>query len=503
MSDIDFSKKFSVQRPLSKPITAESEYDIVRLFESDRGRIINSAAIRRLQQKTQVFPLERNAAVRSRLTHSMEVQQVGRYIAKDILVRIKGEGRLDSLGLSLWQTPFESMVEMACLMHDIGNPPFGHFGESAINNWFRKRLDVAYIQDDALPRDDACQAGALRLKGDEHDALRRQVRQDLSHFEGNAQAIRLVHTLLKLNLTYSQVGCILKYTRPAYWVGDVPDNYRYLMKKPGYYLSEQDFVAELRQALSLDEYHRFPLTYIMEAADDISYCVADLEDAVEKEILTTEQLYLHLRQTWGEVEPSDLFAKTVEQAYESRKRHRWRSTDDQFFMQLRVNTVARLVPYAAHRFLKNLPAIYDGSFDEALLEDKGAQAKLLRVFKEVARKYVFNNAEVEKLELQGYRVIGGLLDIYHPLLEMSYDAFSLMVNDDTHPRYPIETRLYHKLSSKHCLAYCEATLRLSSLSRDEQEIWEYYYRARLIQDYISGMTDLYAYDEYRRLMAAE
>lgn len=123
MSDIDFSKKFSVQRPLSKPITAESEYDIVRLFESDRGRIINSAAIRRLQQKTQVFPLERNAAVRSRLTHSMEVQQIGRYIAKDILVRIKGENRLDALGLSLWQTPFESMVEMACLMHDIGNPP--------------------------------------------------------------------------------------------------------------------------------------------------------------------------------------------------------------------------------------------------------------------------------------------------------------------------------------------------------------------------------------------
>lgn len=503
MSDIDFSKKFSVQRPLSKPITAESEYDIVRLFESDRGRIINSAAIRRLQQKTQVFPLERNAAVRSRLTHSMEVQQVGRYIAKDILVRIKGENRLDALGLSLWQTPFESMVEMACLMHDIGNPPFGHFGESAINNWFRKRLDAAYIQDGALSREDACQVEALRLKGDTHDALRRQVRQDLSHFEGNAQAIRLVHTLLKLNLTYSQVGCILKYTRPAYWVGEVPDNYRYLMKKPGYYLSEQDFVADLRQELSLDEYHRFPLTYIMEAADDISYCVADLEDAVEKEILTTEQLYLYLRQTWGTVDPSDLFAKTVEQAYESRKRHRWRSTDDQFFMQLRVNTVARLVPYAAHRFIKNLPAIYAGAFDEALLEDKGAQAKLLRVFKEVARKYVFNNAEVEKLELQGYRVIGGLLDIYHPLLEMSYDAFSQMVNDDTHPHYPIETRLYHKLSSKHCLAYREALLQLSALSREEQEILECYYRARLIQDYISGMTDLYAYDEYRRLMAAE
>lgn len=503
MSGIDFSRKLSFQRPLSKPITAETEYDIVRLFESDRGRIINSAAIRRLQQKTQVFPLERNAAVRSRLTHSMEVQQVGRYIAKDIIEHLKADGQLETVGLQRWQTPFESMVEMACLMHDIGNPPFGHFGESAINNWFDKLLDAAYVRDAASHGQDRCQVDCLRLRQDGGDDLRRRIRQDLSCFEGNAQAIRLVHTLLKLNLTYAQVGCILKYTRPAYWIGDVPEAYRYLMKKPGYYLAEQDFVAELRQVLSLNEFHRFPLTYIMEAADDISYCVADLEDAVEKDILTTEQLYAHLRQTWGDVEPHDLFAKTVERAYENRQRHPWRSTDDQFFMNLRVNTVSKLVPYATQRFIKNLPAIFAGDFNQALLEDKGPQARLLSVFKEVARRFVFNTPEVEKLELQGYRVIGGLLDIYRPLLTMPYDDFSALVRDDTHKRYPIETRLYHKLSRKHCLAYREAVEKLHALSPPERTAWEYYYRARLIQDYISGMTDLYAYDEYRRLMAAE
>jgi dGTPase len=132
MSGIDFKQKISFQRPFSNPIEAEEEYDIVRQFESDRGRIVNSAAIRRLQQKTQVFPLERNAAVRSRLTHSMEVQQVGRHIAKEILNRFKQAGRIDELGLTKLLDPFESIVEMACLMHDIGNPPFGHFGESAI-----------------------------------------------------------------------------------------------------------------------------------------------------------------------------------------------------------------------------------------------------------------------------------------------------------------------------------------------------------------------------------
>ncbi|RLM22110.1 dGTPase [Brenneria alni] len=503
MSGIDFAKKMSFQRPLSsKPITAEDEYSIVRQFESDRGRIINSAAIRRLQQKTQVFPLERNAAVRSRLTHSMEVQQVGRYIAKDILARLKRDNRLEALGLAQLQTPFESMVEMACLMHDIGNPPFGHFGESAINNWFGALMDVSY-QGGVSERADRCHVGVLCLRDDRLDELRRRIRQDLSHFEGNAQGIRMVHTLLKLNLTYGQVGCILKYTRPAYWRGDVPAQYDYLMKKPGYYLAEEAFVTTLREELSMGEFHRHPLTYIMEAADDISYCIADLEDAVEKDILTIEQLYERLHQTWGEVQPGDLFSKTVGRAFENQNRHPWRSINDQFFMNLRVNTVAKLVPHASQRFIDNLPEIYTGAFNQALLEDESEQNCLLKIFKNVALKYVFNHHEVEQLELQGYRVIRGLLDIYSPLLDMSYQDFSQLVKESRHKCYPIETRLYHKLSSKHCMAYREAVEGLQHLSQEEQEIREYYYRARLIQDYISGMTDVYAYDEYRRLMAAE
>ncbi|MBJ7223258.1 MULTISPECIES: dGTPase [unclassified Brenneria] len=503
MSDIDFAKKMSFQRPLSsKTITAENEYAIVRQFESDRGRIINSAAIRRLQQKTQVFPLERNAAVRSRLTHSMEVQQVGRYIAKDILDRLKRDNRLEALGLDQWQTPFESMVEMACLMHDIGNPPFGHFGESAINNWFGQLLDVAHLEDEAIS-EDRCRVGFLQRKNDDLDELRWRIRQDLSHFEGNAQAIRMVHTLLKLNLTYGQVGCILKYTRPAYWRGGVPAQYDYLMKKPGYYLAEEAFVTTLREALSMGEFHRHPLTYIMEAADDISYCIADLEDAVEKDILTVEQLYERLQEAWGETLAGDLFAKTVGRAFDNKNHHQWRGSNDQFFMNLRVNTVAKLVPHASQRFIDNLPKIYTGEFNQALLEDESEQNRLLKIFKRVALKHVFNHHEVEQLELQGYRVIRGLLDIYSPLLDMSYEDFSRLVTEDTHRRYPIETRLYHKLSRKHCLAYREAVENLQTLSPEEQEVREYYYRARLIQDYISGMTDLYAYDEYRRLMAAE
>ncbi|WP_315709751.1 dGTPase [Brenneria uluponensis] len=498
MSDIDFSQKINFQRPFSKPVVAEDDYAIIRQFESDRGRIINSAAIRRLQQKTQVFPLERNAAVRSRLTHSMEVQQVGRYIAKEIVERMRRGNLLELTGLAALQTPFESIVEMACLMHDIGNPPFGHFGEAAINAWFGKRLDVAYLGADN-PRDDQCSVHGLLLQHDDYDQLRSHIRQDLSNFEGNAQAIRLVHTLLRLNLTYGQVGGILKYTRPAYWLGEIPTEYDYLMKKPGYYLAEEPFIVEMRRELSLGEYHRFPMTYIMEAADDISYCVADLEDAIEKNILTVEQLYTYLRESWGESRPGDLFSVTVERAYKERKRR----INDQFFMYLRVYTVGKMVPHAAMRFIDNISDVFIGKFNHALLEDEGPNARLLKMFKDVARKFVFNNHEVEQLELQGYRVIRGLLDIYSPLLDLSYRDFCQLAKENRHSCFPIETRLYHKLSRKHCLAYLDALKGLQRLPAKEREMREYYYRARLIQDYISGMTDLYAYDEYRRLMAAD
>lgn len=504
MSPIDFRTKINWHRRFRSPQGEKSEHEILRIFESDRGRIINSPAIRRLQQKTQVFPLERNAAVRTRLTHSMEVQQVGRYIAKEILSRLKEQRLLEIYHLDELTGPFESIVEMACLMHDIGNPPFGHFGEAAINDWFKQRLFPTDASSQPLS-DDRCVVRDLRLREGEEglNDLRRKVRQDLCHFEGNAQGIRLVHTLMRMNLTWAQVGCILKYTRPAWWMGETPATHSYLMKKPGYYLSEEEYIARLRDALSLTPNGRFPLTWIMEAADDISYCVADLEDAVEKRIFSVEELYQHLYDAWGKHEKGSLFAQVVENAWEkSRANTLSRSTEDQFFMYLRVNTLNKLVPYAASRFIDNLPMVYSGEFNHALLEDDSSYSQLLELYKNVAMRHVFSHPDVEQLELQGYRVISGLLDIYQPLLQLSVDEFSELVENERVRRIPIESRLYQKLSTRHRLAYVEA---ISKLDRNAAQwpVMEYYYRCRLIQDYISGMTDLYAWDEYRKLMAVE
>ncbi|MDD9340529.1 MAG: dGTPase [Providencia heimbachae] len=504
MGEINFFKKLSFQRnyksSISQKVSADDEDAVNRLFESDRGRIINSAAIRRLQQKTQVFPLEQNSAVRSRLTHSLEVQQVGRYISKTVLGDLKKKKLLEKYGLEHRTDAFESLVEMACLMHDIGNPPFGHFGEAAIQRWFNKLLAPDYIFTPEFT--DPCQIKALQLTGNEkQDLFRRQLKQDLCAFEGHAQGLRMAHRLLKLNLTYAQIGAILKYTRGAYDLAPIPDEFDYLMKKPGYYWSEADFVSELTKKLDMEKYCRFPLSYIMEAADDISYCIADLDDAAEKGIFTVEQLIEYLKVEWGEVKQGDLFDQTIMRAYNNiSDNHTRRIQQDQFFMYLRVNITGKLAYYSAQQFIQNLPEIYHGRFNSALLEDKSPEHRLLKVLKTIAFKYVFNHPEVEQLELQGYRIISGLLDVYSPLLMMNRSDFASLVDNNFHKHFFIETRLFHKLSNKHRLSYSEALEKISATNEADKSILEFYYRARLIQDYISGMTDHYAYEEYRKFM---
>ncbi|MBD2812340.1 dGTPase [Xenorhabdus sp. Vera] len=508
MSKIDFKQKLNYQRKFSNAsIHPDDEEHVTRQFESDRGRIINSAAIRRLQQKTQVFPLERNAAVRSRLTHSLEVQQIGRYISKTIISELTKQNLLKKYGLSERLLAFESLIEMACLMHDIGNPPFGHFGEAAIKDWFSRRLDPDYSLK-MKDRQDGCNVAALLLSGDEKkDLFRRQLRKDLCQFEGNAQAIRLAHNLLRLNLTYAQIGCILKYTGPAYSLERSPLEFSYLMKKPGYYWSEDSFIRELRKELQMGDFCRFPLTYIMEAADDISYCIADLDDAVEKGIFNVDQLLEYLKKEWDEQgghRKGDLFEATVMQAHKKTANNEARrNIHEQFFMYLRVFITGKLVPYTARLFIENLPEIYAGTFNHALLEGKGDEHRLLKTLKNVTRKRVFNHPEVEELELQGYRIINGLLDVYSPLLELSRQDFIELNQNNFHKKYFIETRLLHKLSAKHRLAYSESVEGIVATDETEKDILEFYYRARLIQDYISGMTDHYAYEEYRKFMVTK
>ncbi|MCG7536827.1 dGTPase [Pseudoalteromonas sp. OOF1S-7] len=479
-----FSCKIRADRPYEFPSNK-----LYKQFESDRNRIITSAAIRRLQQKTQVFPLERNAAVRSRLTHSLEVQQAGRYICQ-LICELLNEPETEHPPLGDYERMLESIVEMACLMHDIGNPPFGHFGEAALSDWLAQHIGDIYKK--------------LSAK-----AMRPDVLRDLTHFEGNAQGVRLVHTLLNLNLTYSQASGIMKYTRCGSEAPPANDDpLSYLKKKVGFYLSEQHYIAKLRCALDIAPGCRSPFSYIMEAADDISYGMADLEDAIEKNILSYPQLKTALQDTYQTLSAhlpaseQTLMADIIKKATE--KAQKMAGNQSQFFVFLRVQVNQRLPHHAARQFVDNLDAVMCGQFNQALIEDGSACHLLIKTFKRVARERAFAHPEVEGRELQGYRVISGLLSIYEPLLQLGKNQFAKLmdidipVNTDV-PKIPIySARLFKKLPEKHKQAYRTALYSdtMNAVIPDPQE-QEFYLRTRLIIDFISGMTDQFAFDEYR------
>lgn len=486
---MDFSKKITALRSYGRATPPTDISYLAEQFESDRGRIIQSAAIRRLQQKTQVFPLENNSAVRSRLTHSLEVQQTGRHIVRTIFKKLN-QNPLD-VGLMPFEREVETLVEMACLMHDIGNPPFGHFGEAAINHWFEKHLDkhVLFAQSS-------------------NKMLALQLKHELKNFEGNAQAFRIIFNLLRLNLTYSQAASILKYTRSG--LEQKPDKSKplsYLKKKVGFYYSEMEDIKSMSTHLDIKSGHRYPLAYLMEAADDISYCLADIEDGVEKGLLDCKQLSAHLIETFnryaGETSTQRITKnKTFEEAVEyalGRSEKEPINKTHEFFVWLRVQLIHPLVDHAAIQFIDNIKSVYEGDFNRALLEDDSIFHNVISTFKDVAIKYIFSTHEVETKELQGYQIISGLLQAFEPLLLCKTDKFQDMVWDRKRGGL-LEARLYKRLANKHLKAYRVAIEPL--INQPDFVLLEFYYRCRLIQDHVSGMTDQYAFEEYRNLYLA-
>ena len=489
MTEIDFKQKVNIDRPYGESQPETNWQTIEMALESDRGRIINSPSLRRLQQKTQVFPLERNAAVRSRLTHSLEVQQNGRYLVQTVYKKLAD--KCNDYGLDGGQQAITSLVEMACLMHDIGNPPFGHFGEQVISNWFND-----YLADKThWPKPDNNAA----------DKLKKTMQRDLSTFEGNAQAIRLTAKLQRMNLTFAQTAAILKYSRSN--EQSATDNLSYIQKKAGYYLSEQDFVNDMWRCVSVAPGHRYPLTYLMEAADDIAYCLADIEDAVEKGIIPLNyliELLLAAFQTeGGDISKSFLgqnpdnlvsFRDVLQTAYQDSQQVSINS-NQAFFIKIRVPIIHYLVNHAAQQFVEHIEAIYHGNYNQALLEDSSEAHRLLKTFKQVGLKHVYCHNEVQRLELQGQQIITGILDHNASLLKLSTEEFQKLLSDG---KLTTQRLLINRMDPNHLKAYQLAMQDVDA----NHSLWDFYHRCRLLQDHVSAMTDHSAYDEYRLLMVS-
>ena len=343
---INYKEKLTTDRELN------SYSDIDISIESDRGRIFSSAAFRRLQKRTQVFALELNASIRSRLTHSLEVAQNARYIARTILDELK-KNDLKTYGLEDMENAFISTSEMTSLIHDIGNPPFGHFAEETINKWLKNNV-VQKLE-------------TFNSSTKEIEDLKNILRNDICNYDGNAQAIRIITKLQRLNLSYFQIIAVLKYTRGAFEnKPDNSDSLNYLKKKPGFYYSEKDLVEKIQTTLNIKAGHRFPITYIMEAADDISYLTADLEDSVEKGILSLDEVYNIITSECTK-QNEEFLLEIINKQYEKAKKNDEPYQFNMFFTFLRVTLVTNFVKHVSNVFIENHQVIFEGSFNHALL----------------------------------------------------------------------------------------------------------------------------------------
>ena len=433
--------------------SGEENSSLLEATENDRARVVQSAPVRRLQQKTQVFPLDVKASVRSRLTHSLEVQQVGRQICRQWMAAHPAGSLPDAALLNL--------LEMACLLHDVGNPPFGHFGESVLRAWLAERLPELYRQ--SLAHEPSRQWSTT-------------LEPDLLAFDGNAQSLHLVHSLQRLDLTYSLLATLIKV---PFGIGDGSS-------RIGFFFSERRLIDQLRATLGLAAGARFPLVYQMEAADDLCYCIADLEDAVDRGLLSLSALQHHLQSAWS---GGEYLASLLAQA---------NASDEGFFPTFRRQLTQDVVHVVVGEYRQRESTILAGQFNGTLLAAGHPAVEVLSLLRQLAREQIFRCREIEALELEGHAALTGVLDCYSCLLRLSRTEFSALLAGEEGGGLALQRRLCHRLSRRHVEAYQRA-LREEEHDFEQDDEQEWYYRVRLLIDYVSGMTDTYVQAEYRLL----
>ncbi len=361
------------------------EQDETRLgFDVDYDRIIFSTAFRSLQDKTQVIPLSKTDFVHTRLTHSLEVSVVGRSLGriagKKILEKHPHLKEMHGYGFN----DFGAIVAAAALAHDIGNPPFGHSGEKAIGEYFKNGNGQQY-----------------------QSLLSDKEFRDIIDFEGNANGFKLLTETRQgvaggLRLSYATLGAFMKYPKESLPKKPTP---HIADKKFGFFQSEKESFQEVAQTLGLIQtrngkdisFSRHPLTYLVEAADDICYTIIDFEDGINLGLISEDYALEYL-------------IKLVKDTINIKKYNALKYKEDRL-SYLRALAINTLITDAIAIFIANEEAILKGTFDVSLLDKSNYKAQIADIIA-LSVKQVYQSQEVIEKEIAGYKIISDILDVY-------------------------------------------------------------------------------------------
>lgn len=446
-------------------------------LEKDYKAIISSAAFRRLQDKTQVFPLDKSDFVRTRLTHSLEVSTIARQLG--IMITQNNTHFLpEEFEVKGQKNEFVEKIPVvlscAGLLHDLGNPPFGHFGEVVIGEWFQTEFRKSAFCYDGTP--------IVQI-------LSEQMKKDLENFEGNAQALRILSKIKKkgksheINLTTGVMGALIKYPTSSLEFTDGKDK-DIRKHKLGYFYAEQEIFEDISRRtgtwMEQGNTARHPLAFLMEAADDIAYSTADLEDAFKKKLFTLKDFIAYFKQKMGDDKKAQLLIGDLEK----RIKNVGDSEEEMIAFQNWMDFVRGWFMYCvAYGFSSNYKGIMEGTFCRELMEGTFHE-KSMQIFKGAMAEFVYGNAEIVKLELSAKKIISSLLDDF-------IDAVIYDRKDEKHNLTKAQKKLWSLIPDN-----LEADYRNASKG---QECFDLYLRFLMITDFISGMTDSYAKNLYQEL----
>ena len=444
--------------------------DLRTEFEKDYHRIIGSASFRRLQDKTQVFPLDKSDYIRTRLTHSLEVSSFAKSLGQNVGEKIIREYMDKSFTLQT-KEDICAVLQCAGLLHDIGNPPFGHFGETAIQDWFKKNL--SNLEYDGNPIS---------------EILNEQMLADFYHFEGNTQALRVVtklHFLVDehgMNLTKALLGTIIKYPVSSVEIDKKSGNIR--TKKMGYFYADNDTFENIEESLGTDG-NRHPLTFLLEAADDIAYKTADIEDAIKKGCITYDKLLMELQEAGKKEVVNSAYAdmiKMLEHKYDKALQNNYEQPDIYAVQNWVVGIQGRMLFAASDNFIKHYAEIMDGTYGKDLFSDSPVEI-MMETLGDIAYRYAFISKPIFKLEIAAETIFNFLLDKF-------VDA--VIYYDTNKKQTAVQEKLISLISEDYKRIY-------HTFSKDKSEDEKLYLRLLLATDYICSMTDSYAKNLYQEL----